>query len=58
MTEELKPCPFCGNMPDILVVNLATDNSWIVCSDAGCAVSMSNDEDSLEDKINKWNRRA
>lgn len=50
ITEELKPCPFCGN-EDIREVQ---GGSWCVCDECGCEGP---DKDG-GDRIVNWNRRA
>ncbi len=51
-TVELKPCPFCGS------VAVAYDKPFphVRCSSKECEIALF--EDTLENAIKKWNRRA
>lgn len=61
MTDELKPCPFCGaeaGTNERTDVQASPDayNSWMVlCGNCGCATS---GDESHDDAIATWNRRA
>jgi len=50
MTEELKPCPFCGDTPKI---EGKTYIYWIEC----CHYDF-NEFDTMEDIVRAWNTRA
>ena len=57
MTQELKPCPFCGG-EHIKLVDLSGWEAW--CEDCGaCAGCTTNgDANTREQMIAAWNRRA
>ena len=56
MPNELKPCPFCGEKPKVCkygiewCIECHSDTCWIVPETGLC--------ESLEEAIQKWNRRA
>lgn len=52
MSDELKPCPFCGTTNIEQGIDDLT-NYYIGCADCGCQVG-NNDSKGLE----RWNRRA
>lgn len=64
MSEELKPCPFCGGKAVIEVIEphehiickmpSYTGGAFIECKECGCAIS---GETKIE-AAGKWNRRA
>lgn len=51
MTEELKPCPFCGG--EAKIIEWEND---IYCG--GCYVSMGKGANSLDEQIKLWNQRS
>ena len=51
MSEELKPCPFCGGVAE----ELGSCVHWISCAD--CRAE-SYTYDTLEEAIEAWNRRV
>jgi hypothetical protein len=51
MSNELKPCPFCGAAP--VVENGAGHETYITCKTPGCA-----GEDLYVAEARAWNRRA
>ena len=61
MSEELKPCPFCGNIPEY---NDYVDDDFcisrIICSNCGAQVVRASNtiEDIKPEIITAWNRRA
>lgn len=61
MTEQLKPCPFCGgNNMDIeeFTIDFAFDIGYIIrCRDCGCTLK-SIENNSEQKAIEAWNRRA
>lgn len=68
MTEELKPCPFCGGEAE-LDWGSATDiggdlyqSGWVSCKNADCGASIDidsiNDNNNSIDLANKWNQRT
>lgn len=73
MTEELKPCPFCGSEGDAIVThevwNRCTDHRQgycIECYDCGCSLGFMAYHDGTwdgyyrteEEAIEAWNRRS
>lgn len=50
MHEELKPCPFCGHIPQI------NEQKTIVCG--YCGAHMHTYEGHLDWTVELWNRRA
>lgn len=56
MSEELKPCPFCGSPAEIREIN------WILCTDTvncGAEVGSGYSGDSTKEfTINAWNNRV
>jgi Lar family restriction alleviation protein len=52
MSEELKPCPFCGGGADVHTTAAKT-LTWVECAE--CEAQVSGDEKS--DASDKWNRR-
>lgn len=71
MSEELKPCPFCGGEPLISVVEAhdhtpmlkalipdiepAEETHWVECPGCGCCMAGKNKR---ADAVTAWNRRA
>lgn len=51
MTEELKPCPFCGGKAELLV----TGTYWYRCTDCGAETECDPDKNSA---ASLWNRRS
>ena len=61
MTEKLKPCPFCGAIPDIKRLHLSNHkiSFSIVCFNTNCFVKPMSEWFNTEEKaIEAWNRRA
>jgi Lar family restriction alleviation protein len=57
-SELLKPCPFCGNKPELR--RTETSKRWYVeCAHMNCAVSpkATTDQDTKEYAIEAWNKR-
>ena len=55
MENELKPCPFCGNIPELEVWNDGEDMNYKVnCTHCFCQTYY---EDSEEEAVQMWNRR-
>lgn len=62
-TFEPMPCPFCGEMPNILKVpdpRYGEDAySWVVeCKQMGCMFSQSSPNQSFDALLKQWNMRA
>ena len=64
---ELKPCPFCGNMPRLIKdiryprPKCEARDAWeIVCDNWDCPIYHADTRYSLskEEAIEKWNRRV
>ncbi len=53
MTDELKPCPFCGG--EALIDGDLLGASWVICRECGASGAQ---EDSDAEAIAAWNRRA
>ena len=63
MSEELKPCPFCGGKAVIEVIQphrhiickmpVYKGGAFIECTECGCAISGETETEATE----KWNRR-
>lgn len=57
MSEELKPCPFCGGVDVKLRQHLATNMSWVSCTECGLeAPSETGWTDDIS--IEYWNTRS
>lgn len=54
MSEELKPCPFCGGQGDYYYI-MTMRKHWIGCSNCNCATD---GYDTEEEAIEAWNTRA
>lgn len=54
MSEELKPCPFCGGKGDYYYI-MTMRKHWIGCSNCNCATD---GYDTEEEAIEAWNTRA
>lgn len=52
MTQELKPCPFCGGRP--MMMENEDGDTQIFCESCFCGVQRKNDEKA----ITAWNRRT
>ena len=55
MTEELKPCPFCGG--EARLVHCMNAPCRVVCEECGCGTRWFACDD-REHAIEEWNRRA
>lgn len=61
MTDELKPCPFCGKIPEIIISKNSNSKSFyrVECKRMSCTVLASTFAYSTENEaIEAWNRRA
>lgn len=55
MTNELKPCPFCGSQP---FESDCCNTYRITCTDDDCPACNDNWFESEEDAIERWNKRT
>lgn len=56
MSEELKPCPFCGSAA-LLLTNTKTGHYWGECGSTQCAAEAATTTDKAE-AVAAWNTRA
>lgn len=56
MSEELKPCPFCGGTD--LVVTEAMGESWVLCKNEKCLATCSGNAANKATAIVSWNTRV
>ena len=54
MSEELKPCPFCGEPP---IKHFEPSSSVIGCFRSGCPVNPSLRANTFKVAVEKWNTR-
>lgn len=52
MDEEVKNCPFCGGLPE--VVSVGADTFYVVCTKCGAGTSIHD----RENVIKQWNMRV
>lgn len=52
---DLKPCPFCGKIPKLLMYENTNLKYWFVRCDNCCDKELSNDK---QKAIDCWNQRA
>ena len=58
MSDDLKPCPFCGTMPVIHCVDATYDTWYIECVYGGCSCKPETwYYDTKEEAIEAWNTR-
>jgi len=56
MSNELKPCPWCGETPELVQRDSARDESWqIVCVNSECPVGPASYWFSRREVIGQWN---
>jgi len=57
MSEPIKPCPFCGEIPEI--VHEKNGSVWIGCNNTNCPVRNVETDDfaAKEEAIEAWNTR-
>ena len=62
MTDELKPCPFCGGPAEVRKGTCARRDAWTACCaetvDVDCCGSADPTYFTEADAIAAWNRRA
>ncbi len=56
MSENLKPCPFCGGEAE-LVTNINFDAVWAECKSDGCGCEIVGKRTKM-DAIDNWNTRT
>lgn len=54
--KALRPCPFCGS-EDLRVLEITDDSFMVVCHNHGCFTTGPEGK-TLDDAIEKWNRRV
>lgn len=56
-TEELEPCPFCGEEAQLMEdeLNFSSNRGTVMCMNC---FATSSDEDDWKDAISAWNTRA
>lgn len=54
--DELKPCPFCGGMPQTVVDDETEEKIGVKCFSCGGCID--SEKDTLDEAIEAWNRRA
>ena len=53
----LKPCPFCGEAPNVF--DFEHETKWAIeCADMGCIMPRTRQTQNLVDLIESWNKRA
>lgn len=57
MTEPDR-CPFCGGQPTAKEIAPPLPNAVVRCGNSDCAVQPDVFADSLEQAVERWNRRA
>lgn len=57
MTEELKPCPFCGGKP-VITAKVYEDGTGYGMGCGYCACSLDCAADTKLDALRAWNRRV
>ena len=55
MSEELKPCPFCGG--DVEIAE-GMNEAWVSCSNKQCGMGASGMFSTRKKAIAAWNTRA
>ena len=59
MSEELKPCPFCGGEADLINNDYVYEKWFAGCHNGKCPVQPETYIHGTKDEaINAWNRRA
>ena len=58
MTEELKPCPFCGGEGYVAHRILPSGIVWFGCGCKKCRIQFGCYKSSVEEAIEQWNKRA
>ena len=58
-SEELKPCPFCGEPPHSFLVNYGTGHDHgIECDNLKCLTLVTVDANTRDEAVKIWNTRA
>lgn len=55
---ELKPCPFCGGTPELLIDEIAEDERRYLMHCENCDGMIERWFDDVGDSVTAWNRRA
>jgi hypothetical protein len=55
MSIELKPCPFCGGKPDVMI---SCGKAWVHCSDNECPALPQTKYLGHDEAITAWNTRV
>lgn len=58
MSEELKPCPFCGGEAKVIKIPRGDRKYVAICENDLCMASVGNFSCTREDAVRKWNRRV
>ena len=61
MNKELRPCPFCGETPEIVYLDTNKNKKWffVMCRGLACGVKVETSKrgSTREEAINLWNHR-
>ena len=58
MSEELKPCPFCGGVAEVWQIDERSTGHEVACADIRCNVKSVAWGMTRAEAIAAWNRRA
>lgn len=58
MSEELKPCPFCGGEAEIIIFSAEYGTVTVGCANEECDIAMGKAFFTDEEAIRHWNRRV
>ena len=58
MTEQLKPCPFCGRKPKLeRSTRPGSEQATVKCGNWGCYGSPTSTKGTVAEAVTKWNHR-